>query len=79
MEFFPYRDDKTLENFNSTIDALAPLNPDYLSVTFGAGGSTKDGSFQTVKNLIEEKKLPCVAYIAGYGLGPDDITAVLDK
>ena len=79
MEFFPFRDDKTAETFNKTINNLAPLNPDYMSVTFGAGGSTRDGSAQTVKTIIKEKRLPCVAYIAGFGLGPDEITGVLDQ
>ncbi len=79
MEFFPFRDEKTEQGFNTVVDDLALLNPDYLSVTFGAGGSTKDGSFQTVKTLAKDKNLPCVAYIAGYGLGPDQIIDVLDQ
>lgn len=78
FEFFPPRDEKAEITFNKTIDGLAELEPDYMSVTFGAGGSTRDGSYQTVKNLLE-KKLPVVAYIAGYGLGPDEITEALDK
>ncbi|WP_022667701.1 methylenetetrahydrofolate reductase [Desulfospira joergensenii] len=79
MEFFPFRDDKTREGFHTTLDELSPMNPDYYSVTFGAGGSTRDGSYQTVKTVLKEKNLPGVAYIAGYGLGPDEITDVLDK
>lgn len=79
MEFFPYRDEKSKDNFTKVIDELALLNPDYMSVTFGAGGSTRDGSFQTVKTVAKDKNQPCVAYIAGYGLGPDEITNVLDK
>jgi methylenetetrahydrofolate reductase (NADPH) len=78
MEFFPPRTKAAAEKFDTTIDALAALSPDYLSITFGAGGSTRDGSYQTVKNLIQTKKLPTVAYIAGYGLGPDEICQVLD-
>lgn len=79
MEFFPPRNERTQKSFESTIDNLAKLNPDYVSVTFGAGGSTRDGSYQTVKQLMIDKKLPTVAYIAGYGLGPDEITEVLDN
>lgn len=79
IEFFPYRDEKTQPNFSTVVDDLTTLNPDYLSVTFGAGGSTKLGSFQTVKTPTKDKNLPCEAYIAGYGLGPDQITAVLDQ
>ena len=78
MEFFPPRDEKAAEKFGAIIDNLAELKPDYMSVTFGAGGSTRDGSYQTVKNIID-KKLLTVAYIAGLGLGPDEITEILDR
>lgn len=79
FEFFPPRDEKAAKNFEKIIDAIATLEPHYMSVTFGAGGSTRDGSFQTVKKLVADKKLPTVAYMAGYGLGPEEITEVLDK
>jgi methylenetetrahydrofolate reductase (NADPH) len=76
LEFFPPKD---IEAFDKAVDELVPLKPDYVTVTFGAGGSTREGSYKTVKKLIEDKNLPVVAYIAGYGLGPDEITDVLDK
>ena len=79
MEFFPPRNEKAAETFGTTIANLAALKPDYMSVTFGAGGSTSDGSYQTVKQVMIDKNLPTVAYIAGFGLGPDEITDVLDK
>ncbi|MDY7000585.1 MAG: methylenetetrahydrofolate reductase [Thermodesulfobacteriota bacterium] len=78
MEFFPPRNEKAAEKFGTIIDNLAVLKPDYMSVTFGAGGSTRDGSYQTVKTIMD-KKIPTVAYIAGFGLSPDEITEVLDK
>jgi len=79
MEFFPPRTEKAEQSFGAIIDKLSDVSPDYMSVTFGAGGSTKDGSYQTVKKLLVDKKLPTVAYIAGYGLGPDEIINVLDS
>lgn len=79
FEFFPPRDEKAQGTFDVVVEELAPLSPDYVSVTFGAGGSTRDGSYQTVKHLAADANLPVVAYVAGYGLGPDTITAVLDK
>lgn len=79
MEFFPPRNEKAAATFGTLIDELAVHRPDYMSVTFGAGGSTRDGSYQTVTELMIEKKQPTVAYIAGYGLGPDEIRTVLDK
>lgn len=78
MEFFPPRTEKAAAGFGGLIDDLSKMNPDYMSVTFGAGGSTRDGSYQTVKQVMLDKKQPTVAYIAGYGLSPDDINAVLD-
>jgi methylenetetrahydrofolate reductase (NADPH) len=79
MEFFPPRDEKAAAGFGNIVDQLVVMKPDYMSVTFGAGGSTKDGSYQTVKQLKKDKNLPTVAYIAGYGLGPDEICNVLDQ
>jgi len=79
MEFFPPRNEKAAQSFGGIIDNLSELKPDYMSVTFGAGGSTRDGSYQTVKQIFIDKGLPTVAYIAGFGLGPDDIKDVLDK
>ena len=76
LEFFPPKDPAA---FDKVVDELILLKPDYVTVTFGAGGSTRDNSYHTVKKLIEDKNLPVVAYIAGYGLGPNDIKDVLDK
>jgi methylenetetrahydrofolate reductase (NADPH) len=79
MEFFPPRDEKGVQAFTGTIKDLSAAQPDYMTVTFGAGGSTRDGSYQTVRLLMRELRQPTVAYIAGYGLGPEEITAVLDN
>ena len=79
MEFFPPRNEKTAGTFGTIIDKLAGLKPDYMSITFGAGGSTRDGSYQTVKKVMVDKNMPTVAYIAGYGMAPDEITDVLGR
>jgi methylenetetrahydrofolate reductase (NADPH) len=79
MEFFPPRNENAEKGFGKIIDNLSKLPPDYMSVTFGAGGSTRDGSYQAVKEIWINKKIPTVAYIAGYGLGPDEIIQVLDR
>lgn len=78
FELFPPRSPKGAEKLENTIDALAGLKPDFVSVTFGAGGSTREGSRQLVEKLKNDKKLEVVAYFAGYGLGPEDINAVMD-
>ena len=79
FELFPARSEKGAANLEKAIDKLAALKPDYVSVTFGAGGSTREGSRQLIEKLIKEKGLDVIAYFACFGLGPDDITGVLDS
>ena len=79
FELFPARSEKAAVSLENAIDALAALKPDFVSVTFGAGGSTREGSRQLIVKLKQEKGLEVLAYFAGYGLGPDDIIAVLDS
>lgn len=78
FELFPARSEKGAKKLEQVIDDLAGLEPDFVSVTFGAGGSTRDGSRQLLGTLIHERGLDAIAYFAGYGLGPDDMTSVLD-
>ena len=79
FELFPARTEKAAANLEKAIDALAGLKPDFVSVTFGAGGSTREGSRQLLEKLKRDKGLEVLGYFAGFGLGPEDITAVLDS
>lgn len=79
FELFPARSEKAAVQLEETIGILADLQPDFVSVTFGAGGSTCEGSHQLIGKLITEHGLEVVAYFAGFGLGPDDICSVLDS
>lgn len=79
FELFPPRNPEAAERLEKTIDNLAALKPDFVSVTFGAGGSTREGSRQLVEKLKEEKGLEVIAYFAGYGLSPENITSILDE
>ena len=79
FELFPARSEKAAVNLEKAIDKLAALEPDFVSVTFGAGGSTREGSQQLIEKLKNKKGLEVIAYFAGYGLGLEDITTVLDK
>lgn len=51
FEFFPPRTDQGKEKLQVVRDQLAEVNPAFFSVTFGAGGSTRDRTLETVKNL----------------------------
>jgi methylenetetrahydrofolate reductase (NADPH) len=79
FELFPPKSPEASQKLERVIDNLADLKPDFVSVTFGAGGSTRERSCQLVEKLKHEKGLEVVAYFAGFGLGPEDITSVLDS
>ena len=79
FELFPARSEKAAVRLEKTIDILADLQPDFASVTFGAGGSTREGSYQLLQKLKHEKGLEVLGYFAGVGLSPAEITSVLDS
>jgi methylenetetrahydrofolate reductase (NADPH) len=79
FEFSRPKSDKAAANLDRALDLLTTLSPDYVSVTFGAGGSTREGSYELLDKLKNERELSVVAYIAGIGLGPDEVTTAMDK
>ncbi|SFM68123.1 methylenetetrahydrofolate reductase [NAD(P)H] [Marinobacter zhejiangensis] len=54
FEFFPPKTDQGKEKLQGVRDRLASVNPDFFSVTFGAGGSTRDRTVETVLNLHKQ-------------------------
>jgi methylenetetrahydrofolate reductase (NADPH) len=79
FELFPAKTPKAEENLAKTINGLAGLNPDFVTVTFGAGGSTREGSRKLVERLKREKGLEVISYFAGFGLGPEEIASILGE
>lgn len=79
FELFPAKTDKAAQRLDKAIHELAALEPDFVSVTFGAGGSTREGSYQLLEKLMTEHGLETLGYFAGYGLGLDEITSTLDS
>ncbi|MCD4653918.1 methylenetetrahydrofolate reductase [bacterium] len=79
FELFPARDEKAQKRQKKAIQGLLKLNPDFMSVTFGAGGSTREGSYELVKYLKSLDGPEIVAYIAAYGLDPAVIKSVVQS
>jgi methylenetetrahydrofolate reductase (NADPH) len=63
FEFFPPKNTDMEEKLWSTIDRLNTLNPDFVSVTYGAGGSTKEPTGRTVKRVIAETDMTALAHL----------------
>jgi len=79
FEFSRTKSEKAAASLDKALQRLKAVEPDYVSVTFGAGGSTREGSFELVDKLKNQMGFDVVAYIAGVGLGPDDFSGVLQK
>lgn len=78
FEFFPPRVESLAKSLAAELGTFAALKPDCVSVTFGAGGSSREGSRQLVSRLFLEQKIETIVHFGGYGMGPAKIIPVLD-
>jgi methylenetetrahydrofolate reductase (NADPH) len=67
FEFFPPRTSDAAESLWRTIHRLAPLEPRFVSVTYGANGSTRDFTFTTVRRIACETSIPAAAHLTCAG------------
>ncbi len=79
FELFPARSDKGVKTLNSVIEKLLILKPDFVSITFGAGGSSRSGSLELVKKLVKLNNKKVLPYIASYGLSATELDDVLNE
>jgi len=63
FEFFPPKTDEMERNLWETIKRLAPLEPSFVSVTYGAGGSTRDRTHATITRILKETRLVPAAHL----------------
>lgn len=78
FEFFPPKNEKQQATFERSRDRLAALGPDYMSVTFGAGGSTRTRTFETVQSIAEATGVPAAPHISCMSEDIDSIRDLLD-
>jgi len=76
FEFFPPKTAEMETALWAAIHRLAPLNPRFVSVTYGAGGSTRERTHQTVKRLRQETMLEPAAHLTCVGAASADIDEV---
>jgi methylenetetrahydrofolate reductase (NADPH) len=79
FEFFPPKTPKAEEQLWAAIRALEPLLPDYVSVTYGAGGSTQDSTFETVTRIFAETHLRPAAHLTCVGQSRTEIEELLRR
>lgn len=78
FEFFPPKTDAGEETLFRTIDALRPLRPSFVSVTYGAGGSTRAKSVELSRRIKESTGIEVMAHLTCVGANRAEIGSVLD-
>lgn len=78
FELFPPKRDGNIEGLFQTVDQLKKLSPDYVSITYGAGGSTRDMTYDIAVRLKETGLLPLVHFTC-VGHSRSEIKQLLDK
>jgi len=76
FEFFPPQTVEGIEKLNTTRKQLSSLKPEFFSVTFGAGGSTRDRTLETVKQ-IQSDGYPAAPHLSCVGSTRENIRAIL--
>ncbi len=79
FEFFPPKTEKMETTLWASVELLAPLNPNFVSVTYGAGGETRDRTHEIVKKLKVEKDLNVAAHLTCVGASRGEIDDIARK
>ncbi len=79
VEFFPPKTETGLELLFETVEALKPLAPDYVSVTYGAGGATRDGTVEIAERIKHEYGIEVMAHLSCVGETRDGLATILDR
>ena len=76
FEFFPPKTEKMEETLWNSVQTLAPLGPRFVSVTYGAGGSTRERTHATVSRIVRETAVPAAAHLTCVGASKAEIADV---
>ena len=79
FEFFPPKDQAGEERLWAAMEALEPIAPDFISVTYGAGGSTRDRTIRITSEITQRTKIPTVAHLTCVGSTRGELIEILQK
>ena len=79
LEYFPPRSEQGELSLAAARKELSKLKPAFASVTFGAGGSTQDGTYQTVKAIIDEDRIDAAPHISCISTNRDILAKMLEE
>lgn len=78
LEFFPPKTDKAAAVLTDTMTALAARGPKFMTVTYGAGGSTRDGTLAALKKARDAHKIPLASHLTFVNATRSELMALAD-
>ena len=78
LEFFPPRTAQGMEKLTTTIQNLSILKPEYMSVTYGAGGTTQEKTLETVKYIQTQTEFEAAPHLTCIGATEESLTELLN-
>jgi methylenetetrahydrofolate reductase (NADPH) len=79
FEFFPPKTPEAEASLWKTVERLAPLNPEFVSVTYGADGSTRERTHQVIENILTKTSLKPVPHLTCVGAPREEIDAIANE
>lgn len=79
FEFFPPKSDEAAEKLWESVHRLRPIRPDFVSVTYGAGGSTRTRTHDTVRRMVAETDLRPAAHLTCVAAPKDEVNEVVKE
>ena len=79
FEFFPPKTSEGVEQLFGAVETLRPLAPDYVSVTYGAGGATRDGTVEISHRIKAEHEIETMAHLSCVGETREGLAQILDR
>lgn len=79
FELFPPRNAEAAEKLRGVMAQLATARPEYFSITYGAGGSGQDGTYETLRSVAVETGVEVAPHLTCIGSTRDSIAALLDR
>ena len=79
FEFFPPKTPEAEASLWKTVERLAPLNPEFVSVTYGADGSTRERTHQVIESILTKTSLTPVPHLTCVGAPREEIDSIANE
>ena len=79
VEFFPPKTEEGRATLFETVDVLRELEPAYFSVTYGAGGATREGTLETTQAIRDEYGVEAMAHLSCVGETTESLREIIDR